>query len=155
MDSIGSPTAPAGFVGSPVGGGRGPAVRTIRVGPCACVAGVVPVTSALAFASWSSTPCCPGVVTTLWMNATTSGAVCSSQDLVCAGPELRNTRASAAMSVRECYRGTPTERPWTGSRAVSCSRELNNCLTTSSENIWVTPFERLGRAFHGSVGTER
>ena len=58
------------------------------------------------------------------------------------------------MALKECYRGTPRERPWAGSRAVSCSRELNNRLISSSENNWVTLFEKLGRAFLGSVGTE-
>ena len=70
------------------------------------------------------------------------------------GPERGDMGPRAAMAVKERYRGTPRERPWAGSRAVSCSRELNNCLTPSSENTWVTLFERLGRAFRGSVGTE-
>ena len=155
MGSVGSPTASACFVGSSVGCGRGPAVRASRVRPCARITGVIPVTSALACYSWNGTACCLGVVTTLWMNATPSGAVRSSQDSVCVGPERGNTRARTTMAVKECYRGTPRERPWAGSRAVGCSCKLNNCLTLSSENTWVTPFERLGRAFHGSVGTKR
>ena len=155
MGSVGSPAAPAGFVGSPVGCGRGPAVRTSRVCACARVAGVVPVTVALACASWNGTPCCPGVVTTLLVNAATSGAVRSSQDSVCVGPERGNTGPRAVMAIKECYRDPPRERSWAGSRAVSCSRELNKCLTSSSENIWVTLFERRVRAFCGSVGTER
>ena len=42
-----------------------------------------------------------------------------------------------------------------GSRAFSCLRELNNCLTSSSENSWVAPFDGLDRVFRGSTGTER
>ena len=114
MGSVGSPTAPTCFVGRSVGCGRGLAVRASRVCPCAQVIGVDPVTSALACTSWNGTPCCPGVVTTLWMNATTSGAVRSSQDSVCVGPERGNTGARTAMAVKECYRGTPRERPWAG-----------------------------------------
>ena len=69
------------------------------------------MTSALACASWNGTPCWRGVVTTLWMNATTLGAVRSSQDSVCVGPERGNTGARTAMAVKECNRGTPMERP--------------------------------------------
>ena len=155
MSSVGSPNTPVGFVGSPVGCGRGPAVRASRVCPCACVAGIVPVTVTLTCASWNGTPCCPGIVTTLLVNAATSGAVRSSQDSVCVGPERGNTGPRAAMAIKECYRGTPRERPWAGPIAVSCSRELNKCFTSSSKNTWVTLFERLVRAFCGSVGTER
>ena len=91
MSSVGSPTTPLGFVGSPVGCGRGPAVRVSRVCPCARVAGIVPVTVTLACASWNGIPCCPGIVTTLLVNAATSGAVGSSQNSVCVGPERGNT----------------------------------------------------------------
>ena len=126
MGFVGLPTAPASFVGSPVGWGRGPAVRASRVCPCARVTGVVPVTVALACASWNGTPRCPGAVTTLLVNAATSRAVRSSQDLVCVGPERGNTGPRAAMAVKECYQGTPRERPWAGSRAVSCSRKILN-----------------------------
>ena len=155
VGSVGSPTAPACFMGRSVGCGRDPAVRASCVCPCARVTGVIPVVSALACASWNGTACCPGAVTTLWMNATTSGAVRSSQDSVCVGQKRGNTGARTAMAVNECHRGTPRERPWAGSRAVSCSCELNNCLTSSSEITWVTPFERPGRVFHICVGTKR
>ena len=114
MGSVGSSTTPAGFVGSPVGCGGGPAVRASRVCPCARVAGVITVTSVLACASWNSTPCCPGAFTTLWISPTTSGAVRSSQDSVCVGPERGNTGARTAMAIKECYRGTPRKRPWAG-----------------------------------------
>ena len=114
MGSVGSPTTPACFVGRSVGCGHGPAGRASRVCLCARVTGVVPVTSALACASWNGTPCCPGVVTTLCMNATTSGAVRSSQDSVCVGPERGNTGARTAMAVKEFHRGTPREWPWAG-----------------------------------------
>ena len=120
MSSVGSPITPVGFIGSPVGCGRGRAVRANRVCPCARVAGIVPVTVTLACASWNGTPCCPGIVTTLLVNAATSGAVRSSQDSVCVGPERGNTGPRAAMAVKECYRGTLREWPWAGPVAVSC-----------------------------------
>ena len=107
MGSVGSPTTPAGFVGSPVGCGRGPADWASHVCLYARVAGVVPVTSALARASWNGTPCCPGIVTTLLVNVATSGAMRSSQESVCMGPERGNTGPRAAMGVKECYRGSP------------------------------------------------
>ena len=154
MSSAGSPTTRVGFVGSPVGCGRGPAARACRVCPCARVAGIFPGTVTLACASWNGTPCYPGVVTTLLVNAATSGAVRSSQDSVCVGPERGNTGPRLRWRL-ECYRRTPRERPWVGSRVVSCSRELNKCLTSSNENSSVTLFERLVRAFCVSVGTER
>ena len=58
----------------------------LSVGPCAPVAGVVPVTGALACAYWNGTSCCPGIATTFLVNAATSGVVYSSEDSVCAGP---------------------------------------------------------------------
>ena len=103
MRSVGGPTALACFVGRSVGCGRSPAVRASRVCPCARVTGVVPVTSALACASWDDTPSCLGVVNTLWMIASTSGAVRSSQDSICVGQERRSTGARTAMAVQECY----------------------------------------------------
>ena len=136
-------------------GFRRSAVRARRVGPCAPVAEVVPVSGVLAYACWNGTPCCPGVVTTLLMNAATSGVVRSSNNSVCAGPAWGNTGARLAMKVTECCRGTPRERPWAGSRDVNYLRELNNSITSSSENSWVRPFEGLGSAFRGRAGTER
>ena len=56
---------------------------------------------------------------------------------------------------RGCGRGTPRDRLLAGSRTVSCSRELNDCFTSSSENNCVTHIDRLGRVFRGSTGTER
>ena len=44
MGSVGSSTAPAGSVGSPVGCGGGPADSASHVCPCARGTGVVPVT---------------------------------------------------------------------------------------------------------------
>ena len=99
MGSVGSSTTPAGSVGSLVGCGRGPAGRASRVCPYARVTGVVPVTIVLVCASLNDILCCPGIVTTLWMNATTSGAVRSSQDSVCVGPEQGNMGASTTMVV--------------------------------------------------------
>ena len=63
--------------------------------------------------------------------------------------------ARAAMGVTGYCRGTPKERLLAGLRAVSCSRDLNNCLTSSSENNCVIPFAGLGRAFRGSTGIKR
>ena len=108
------PDHPCGFRGEPCRLRTWPADWASHLCLCARVAGVVPVTSALARASWNGTPCCPRIVTTLLVNAATSGAMRSSQDSVCMGPERGNTRPRAAMAVRECYRGTPSGRPWAG-----------------------------------------
>ena len=69
------------------------------------------------------------------------------------------TEARTAMEVAGRCRGTPRGRlpagSRAGSRAVSCSRGLNSCLTSSSENSLVARFDGLGRAFRGSTDTER
>ena len=84
------------------------------------------------YACWNGTPCCPGVVDTLFVNAATSGGGRSSEGPVGVGPAWGNTRARAAVGVIGCCRGTPRERLLAGSRAVSCSRELNNFSTSPS-----------------------
>ena len=106
------------------------------MGPCAAVAGVVPVIDARGCACRNDTPCCPGfvsVVTTLLVNAATSGVGRSSEGPVYAGPAWGNTGARAAMEITEGFQGTPRGRLFAGSKSVSCSRELNNCLISSSE----------------------
>ena len=66
----------------------------------------------------------------LLVDAATSGVGRSSEGPVCAGLTGGNTGARAAMGVTGCCRGIPKERMLAGSRAVSCSRELNNCPTS-------------------------
>ena len=125
------------------------------MGPHVAVDGVVPVTSARGCTSWNGTPCCPGVVPTLLVNVATSGVGRSFGVPVCGGPAWGDTGARVAMEVAGCCHGTSRGRLLAGSRAVNCSRELKNCLTSSSENSWVAPFDGLGRAFRGSTGTEQ
>ena len=105
------------------------------------------------------TPCLPGVVTTWLVNAATSRAGRSLEVSVCVELARSVAGARAAIEVAGRCRGATRARLSTGSRAgskaVSCPRELNRCLTSSSEKSWVTAFDGFGRAFRGSTGTER
>ena len=102
----------------------------------------------------------PAGAVTIWLvNAATSGAGRSLKVSVCEELTRSVTGARAAIEVAGRCRGTTRGRLSTGSRAgskaVSCSRELNSCLTSTSEKSWVTAFDGFGRAFRGSAGTER
>ena len=113
------------------------------MGPRAAVDGIVPVTGARGCACWNGTPYYPGVVTTLLVNAAIPGGGRSFEGPIYGGAAWGNTGARAAMGVTGCCRGTPRGRLLVGSRAVSFSRELNTCLTSSSENSLLAPFDGL------------
>ena len=87
------------------------------MGPRVAVDGVVPMTGARGGACWNCTPCWPGVVTTLLVNAATSGVGRSFEVPVCGGPAWRGTGARVALEVVGCCRGTPRGRLLAGSRA--------------------------------------
>ena len=134
-------------------------VKARRAGPRVVVDGVVPMITVRGDAFWNGTPCLPGAVTNWLVNAATSGAGRSLEVSVC-GELVRSVAgARAAIEVAGRCRGATRGRPSTGSRAgskvVSCPRELNRCLTSSSEKSWVTAFDGFGRALCGSAGTER
>ena len=95
-----------------------------------------------------------------WLvNAATSGAGRSLEVSVCGELAQSVTGSRAAIEIAGRCRGATRGRLPTGSKAgskaVSCPRELNSYLTSSSEKSWVTAFDGFGRALRGSVGTER
>ena len=98
-------------------------------------------------------------MTTWLVNAATSGARRSLEVSVCGELARSVTGDRAAIEVagrcRGATRGPLSTGSRVGSKAVSCPRELNSCLTLSGEKSWVTAFDGFGRTFRGSTGTER
>ena len=133
--------------------GWGSVVKARRAGPRVVVDGVVPMIGVRGGAFLNGTPCLPGAVTTWLVNAATLGAGRSLEGSVCGELARSVTGARAAIVFAGRCRGATRGRLSTGSRAgskaVSCPRELNSCLTSSSEKSWVTASDGFGRAVCG------